>query len=118
MFLSLVLVHLSSLCVSCAQVVGGKPQPVEDSFLPEGDGVKVELWVSNLKIPWSLVFLPDGRALVSERPGTIKLIKNGRVLPKPYARIDVEHIGEGGLMGLALHPSFPKEPLCLCNAYV
>ena len=40
-FLSLVLVHLSSLCVSCAQVVGGKPQPVEDSFLPEGDGVKL-----------------------------------------------------------------------------
>jgi len=110
MFLSLVLVHLSSLCVSCAQVVEGKPQPVEDSFLPEGDGVKVELWVSNLKIPWSLVFLPDGRALVSERPGTIRLIKNGRVFPKPYARIDVEHIGEGGLMGLALHPSFPKEP--------
>lgn len=109
-FLSLVLVHLSSLCVSCAQVVGGKPQPVEDSFLPEGDGVKVESWVENLKIPWSLVFLPDGRSLVSERPGTIKLIKNGRVLPKPYSRIDVEHVGEGGLMGLALHPSFPKEP--------
>ena len=110
LFLSLVFVHLSSLCVSCAQVVGGKPQTAEDRFLPEGEGVRVELWAENLKIPWSLVFLPDGRALVSERPGTIRLIKNGEALAKPYARIDVEHVGEGGLLGLALHPSFPREP--------
>ncbi|MBN2245959.1 MAG: PQQ-dependent sugar dehydrogenase, partial [Candidatus Aminicenantes bacterium] len=45
------------------------PQKVEDRFLPEGDSVKVEGWVENLEIPWSLVFLPNGRALVSERPG-------------------------------------------------
>ena len=95
---------------SCAQTAGDKPQLVEDIFLPEGDGVKVKPWIENLEIPWSLVFLPDGRALVSERPGRIRLIRDARLQEKPYATIDVAHVGEGGLMGLALHPEFPGKP--------
>lgn len=55
-----------------APIGGIVPQKVEDRFLPEGDGVKVDGWVENLEIPWSLVFLPDDRALVSERPGRIR----------------------------------------------
>jgi len=97
-------------CVACSQTVGGKPQTVEDVFLPEGDNVRVEIWVKNLKVPWSLVFLPDGRALVSERGGKIRIIQNGKVLTKPYAEIEVEARGEGGLMGLALHPMFEDKP--------
>jgi quinoprotein glucose dehydrogenase len=91
--------------------VGEKPQAVEDVFIPAGDNVSIEVWVQDLKIPWSLVFLPDGRALVSERPGIIRTIKDGKLLTKPYAKIEeVEAIGEGGLMGLTLHPFFPEKP--------
>jgi quinoprotein glucose dehydrogenase len=86
------------------------PQKVEDQFLPEGDGIKVEAWIENLEIPWSLLFLPDDRALVSERPGRIRLIKEGKLRGDPYATIDVAHVGEGGLMGLCLHPQFQKKP--------
>jgi quinoprotein glucose dehydrogenase len=96
--------------ISCPQTVGDKPQPVQDIFLIDGDNVKVEVWIDNLQIPWSLVFLPGGRALVSERPGTIRLIRDGRLQPKPYTLISVAHAGEGGLMGLALHPEFPAKP--------
>ena len=110
LLLVLMLLCFSPLCASCAQTVGQKPQPVEDVFLPDGDRVKAEVWIENLKVPWSLLFLPDGRALVSERPGSIRLIQKGKLREKPYATIDVAHGGEGGLMGLALHPSFPKEP--------
>lgn len=91
-----------------APVVGDSPQGVEDVDMPEGEGVKVEVWAGGLEIPWSLLFLPGGRALVSERPGRIRLIKDGKVLP--YAQVDVAHAGEGGLMGLALHPEFPEKP--------
>lgn len=108
--LILVFLHLFSTMASCEQIVGSKPQVVKDVLLPEGDRIKVELWIENLKIPWSLIFLPDGRALVSERPGKIKLIKEGKLQGRPYALIDVAHTGEGGLMGLAVHPAFPKEP--------
>ena len=95
---------------SCAQISGKKPQKVEDVFIPEGDGVMVQVWVENLEIPWSLIFLPDGRALVSERPGKIRLIKNRIPQTEPYAEIDVAHVGEGGLMGLAVHPEFARKP--------
>lgn len=107
----LVLLHLFSLTASCAQQqVGDKPQGVEDVFLPNGDHVDVEVWIENLNIPWSLIFLPDGRALVSERPGKIRLISHGKLQPQPYAVVDAARIGEAGLMGLAVHPKFPTEP--------
>ncbi len=77
--------------------------------LPEGDKVRVEQWIEGLEIPWSLVFLPDGRALLSERPGRIRLIERGVLKKEYYASIDVAHVGEGGLMGLAVHPNFPKK---------
>jgi glucose/arabinose dehydrogenase len=52
---------------SCTQTAGDKPQLIEDIFLPEGDGVKVKPWIENLEIPWSLVFLPDGRAITPNK---------------------------------------------------
>lgn len=90
--------------------VGKAPQTVEDRFLPDGDNVRVEVWVENLEVPWSLIFLPDGRALVSERPGRIRLLRKGILQKNPYATLDVAHEGEGGLMGLALHPEFSRKP--------
>lgn len=95
---------------SCDQTVGTAPQQGEERNLPEGDNVGVDVWINNLDIPWSLIFLPDGRALVSERHGSIRLIMNGKLRGKPYAHVDVTSRGEGGLMGLALHPSFPERP--------
>jgi len=91
-------------------VVGEAPQKVKDRFVADGVGVKVEVWIENLEIPWSLVFLPGDRALVSERPGRIRLVKDGKLLSQPYAEVEVASNGEGGLMGLALHPEFSSKP--------
>lgn len=82
----------------------------DERFLPSGDRIKVEVWIDNLRIPWSLVFLDAERALVSERAGFIRLIKKGKLQKEPYAQIEVEHIGEGGLMGLAIDPDYPVKP--------
>jgi len=94
----------------CFPTIGGEPQDVKDVFLQDGDRVRVEPWIGNLEIPWALIFLPDGRALVSERPGRIRVIKDGKLQAAPYLNLDVHHSGEGGLMGLALHPEFSKKP--------
>lgn len=46
----------------------------------------------------------------SGRPGRIRLIRDGKLAAEPYSTLEVEHRGEGGLMGLAVHPRFPAEP--------
>src|SRR5262245_54581321 len=108
-----------------APVVGPAPQRIGERFIPEPAGYRLEPWVVDLEGPWSLVFRPDGRALVSERPGRIRLIRDGRLADAPYASFAVasgaeENLlgsflsvfaeGEGGLLGLAVHPDFPRSP--------
>ncbi len=81
-----------------------KPTPTS---LLEGikAGKGIEIIAENLQIPWEIAFLPDGDLLVTERPGTLKRIgKEGQI----YTIDDVEHIGEGGLLGMALHPRFSE----------
>jgi glucose/arabinose dehydrogenase len=62
---------------------------------------------SGLEVPWDLAFLPDGRMLVTERPGRVRLVQaDGTVQDRPAARVDVSAQGEGGLLGIALDPQF------------
>jgi quinoprotein glucose dehydrogenase len=92
-------------------IIGNEPQTVPEIFRPEVAEYDTRVWSSGFNTPWSLVFLPDGRALVSERPGRILLLdKDGRRQPRLYAEPTVRARGEGGLMGLALHPKFAVEP--------
>ena len=69
--------------------------------------VEVRTVATGLDTPWDIAFLPDGRALVTERPGRVRLLESdGRLQPDPVARITVSEEGEGGLLGLALDPEF------------
>jgi quinoprotein glucose dehydrogenase len=89
---------------------GPAPQAGGDTFVAAPGDLVVSDWITGLEAPWSLVFLPDGRALVSERPGRIRLIEDGRLAPEPVVLVEVARGGEAGLMGLALDPEFPREP--------
>ena len=71
------------------------------------DGAEVETIATGLEAPWELAFLPDGRALVTERPGRVRLMQgDGTLRAEPVAEIDVEDLGEGGLLGVAVDPRF------------
>jgi aldose sugar dehydrogenase len=62
---------------------------------------------AGLEHPWSLVFLPDGDMLITERPGRLRIFRNGELLPEPVAGLpQVRALGQGGLLDLALHPDF------------
>src|SRR5688500_19305184 len=73
----------------------------------DSEGMRVETVATGLEIPWEIAFLPDGSALVTERPGRVRLLDSeGRLQGEPVAEVDVSAQGEGGLLGLALDPSF------------
>jgi len=62
---------------------------------------------SGLEVPWSIAFAPEGRIFVTERPGRLRVIRDGKLDPKPlHVFTDVVSRSEEGLMGLALHPRF------------
>ena len=91
-------------------ILGEQPQTVQDVYLPKVEGVEVETWVDNLRIPWALLFLPNGDALVSERPGRILRVPEGESEPVTYLEIKAHQDGDSGLMGMALHPDFERHP--------
>lgn len=85
-----------------------EPQPGGSGELLRASGrPQVETIATGLDTPWELAFLPDGRALVTERPGRLRLLsKDGKLEKKPVAEIRIAEIGEGGLLGLAIDPRF------------
>jgi len=80
----------------------------KESFPSQTQAPVTSVMAENLEIPWSIVFLPDGSMLLTERPGRVRLIaSSGLLQEKPVAIFsNIEAIGEGGLLGITIHPEF------------
>lgn len=68
----------------------------------------VETFAHGLETPWAIDFAPYGRAFITERPGRVRVIENGKLHAEPWISIDVAAIGEAGLLGLAIDPQFEQ----------
>ncbi len=68
--------------------------------------------IEALDHPWSVAFLPDGRMLVTERPGRLRVVSGGKLVPEPIAGLpEVVAQGQGGLFDIVLHPRFAENSL-------
>lgn len=68
--------------------------------------------VEGLEIPWSMTFLPGGDMLVTERPGRLRIVRNGTLLPEAVAGVPTVHAeGQGGLFEVLAHPNFSSNHL-------
>lgn len=89
-------------------------QPAADTpaLLTTSDvAVSLDTVASNLEVPWSLDFAPDGRVFVTERAGRVRVIERGVLRVEPWAELpvfarDEQTRPESGLMGIALAPNF------------
>jgi len=99
------------------QACDSKRQPDPSGSLPivepfttrEGVRLGVQILATNLDVPWSLAFAPDGRLFFTERTGAVRVMQDGRLLPTPALRLaDVAAIGEAGVLGLTLDPQFSQ----------
>jgi glucose/arabinose dehydrogenase len=82
--------------------------------------LEVEVAVEGLEIPWGLAWLPNGDMLITERTGSLRIIRDGQLASTPVLEVDVavvtflEELGlgsEGGLLGVLLHPDFATNRL-------
>jgi glucose/arabinose dehydrogenase len=82
------------------------------TYRSDAHAFRIVKLVEGLDHPWSLAFLPDGRMLVTERPGRLRVIADGKLEPKPIDGLpEVTQYGQGGLHDVALHPQFEQNRL-------
>ncbi len=92
-------------CVLLSATIAPAAEPAQ-TIKTQKVAVKVETLATGLDHPWAVKVLPDGAYLVTERPGRMRLVRDGKVsapiagVPKVYAR------GQGGLLDVALDPNF------------
>lgn len=99
-------VHLRELQARALRAKNGSPKPVNGMYRSKRHNFKVETVLEEgLKTPWGIDWLPDGRMLVTNRPGTMVLVSNGKaqeISGMPESR----EMGQGGLMEVAVHPNY------------
>lgn len=102
------------LWITLATIALASPASAQDRTIESNAGsrLRVETFAQGLDHPWGLAFLPDGRMLVTERPGRLRIVdKDGQVseplggVPKVFAE------KQGGLLDVALHPDFETNRL-------
>ncbi|HRN54244.1 MAG TPA: PQQ-dependent sugar dehydrogenase [Gemmatimonadaceae bacterium] len=108
------------LLVTAAAAISGCRRPLDADALalqsPTPDAttgvVTTETVASGLEHPWALDFLPDGRILVSERPGRLRLVATDGTVSEPLGGVPaVQARGQGGLLDVAVDPDFATTQL-------
>ncbi|MBL7714471.1 MAG: PQQ-dependent sugar dehydrogenase [Bdellovibrionales bacterium] len=77
------------------------------AFLPSefAKAATYERIATGLDNPWGMAFLPDGRALITEKEGQIRILKDGKILPQKVENIPAVYTtGQGGLLDVQVHP--------------
>lgn len=96
------------IALLAAAVASAAPDPAK-VVNSEEEKFRIETVADNLEVPWGMVKLPDGRFLVTERAGRLRIIENGRLLEAPVEGLpDIWVGGQGGLLDIRLHPDYAK----------
>ena len=107
--------RLGSLAVlaalACAQRPSG-PAPHSPNPAPVQGAVGVDTVATGLESPWGFEFLPDGRIIVTEKAGRLRIVGTDGKISAPLTGVPVvDHEGQGGLLDVALDPSFATNRL-------
>jgi aldose sugar dehydrogenase len=93
--------------VTAAVVAVPASLPAQEVHRSTYHDFRVETVVEGLVNPWSIAFLPTGDMLVTERPGRLRIVRDGLLLPEPVAGLpEVFARGQGGLLDVVPHPDF------------
>lgn len=103
---------LAFVVLSGALIAGQARAEEKTIFKSELHNFRVVTLAAGLENPWALAFLPGGDMLVTERPGRLRIIRNGRLQKEPLKGApEVVAQGQGGLLDVVLHPNFQQNRL-------
>jgi glucose/arabinose dehydrogenase len=105
--------RIGVILAAVAVVSAGAPVLSQDTIMRSAlHDYRVVTVVDALVQPWSIAFLPDGDMLITERPGRLRIVRQGRLLPDPVAGVPaVFHSSQGGLLEVLPHPDFAANRL-------
>ena len=83
-----------------------------DENIAIANNIKTTTIVEGLERPWGMAWLPDGSMLITERPGRLRIVRNGKLDLQPVAGVpEVFAVNHGGLLDISLHPDFAENRL-------
>ena len=89
---------------------GVTPPPIPSEIQSQDHlHIKVDIFAGGLEIPWSIDFPDANTALITERPGSLRVVRDGQMIGDPVADTpEVLHAGQGGLMDVAIDPDYEQ----------
>lgn len=109
----------AALLLVLAACTTSRQEPLQQAAQPDAavmrsmyHGYRIDTVVTGLVNPWSMAWLPNGDMLVTERPGRLRIVRNGRLLPESVAGLPpIRAGGQGGLLDVVPHPQFASNRL-------
>lgn len=98
--------------LAAALVIAAAPAQAQDVHRTAHHDYRVVTVADGLVNPWSIAFLPGGDILITERPGRLRIVRDGALLPDPVPGVpEVFARGQGGLLDVVPHPDFASNRL-------
>jgi aldose sugar dehydrogenase len=102
--------QIATYLLEAEKKAGAAKPPVPATLQTLDYDIGVEQWIQGLEVPWSLAFLDKDTALVTERPGRLRVIEKGHLYSKPVEGTpEVVAEGQGGLLAVAFDPDYAEE---------
>ena len=99
--------QLCGVLVVASVALGGARLSAQSPMRSALHDYRVVTVAEGLVQPWSIAFVPGGDVLITERPGRLRIVRGGKLLPAPVAGVpEVAYENQGGLLEVALHPNF------------
>ena len=102
-----ILAYVFSLALCATQLLAAPY--ITSADVPVDRGFQKEVIIQGLEHPWGMTWLPNGDVLITERPGRLRLVRDGRLLPDTVKGVpEVFAAGQGGLLDISVHPRFEE----------
>ncbi|MDJ0691818.1 MAG: PQQ-dependent sugar dehydrogenase [Xenococcaceae cyanobacterium MO_188.B32] len=85
---------------------------ISDNSVAVAEGFRTTTIIQGLERPWGMAWLPDSSILITERPGRLRIVRNGKLDLEPVPGVpEVFAVNHGGLLDVSLHPDFEQNRL-------